>query len=298
MPKVSVIVPVYNGEKYLNRCIDSILSQTFTSFELLLINDGSIDKSGVICDEYANKDPRIRVFYKENGGVSSARKIGIKSAKGDFLCFVDADDYFIDNDALNKLISAYKEGDDIIIAGYCDDIELSSTEYVCGLLENKIPWGVWSKLYKKSLFDENVSSIPEHFNIGEDLIMQLKLSHKIKGKIKCIKEDVYVLFNNPQSATHTRKYSIEYEQQFISEIYSIIQEYDVQYSLLRLRLNSLRMLIANGVKVSYNDLWVEKLKVDSMEYPTSLIDKIVLNKYYSKLYRLLFQVRRFNFFRK
>lgn len=84
-PKISVIVPVYNVEKYLRRCIDSILSQTFSDFELLLIDDGSKDKSGDICDEYAAKDARIRVFHKDNGGVSSARNLGLVKANGEFI---------------------------------------------------------------------------------------------------------------------------------------------------------------------------------------------------------------------
>ena len=92
-PKISVIVPVYNAEKYLHRCIDSILSQTFTDFELLLIDDGSKDGSGAICDEYAAKDNRVRVFHKENGGVSSARNLGLDNACGEWVTFVDADDY-------------------------------------------------------------------------------------------------------------------------------------------------------------------------------------------------------------
>ena len=91
-PKVSVIVPVYNVEKLLQRCIDSILAQTFTDFELLLIDDGSKDKSGEICDEYAAKDSRIRVFHKQNGGVSTARNLGIDKAQGEWIYFVDSDD--------------------------------------------------------------------------------------------------------------------------------------------------------------------------------------------------------------
>lgn len=87
-PKISVIVPVYNAEKYLHRCIDSILAQTFADFELLLIDDGSTDKSGEICDEYADKDARIRVFHKANGGVSSARNVGLDNALGEYICFV------------------------------------------------------------------------------------------------------------------------------------------------------------------------------------------------------------------
>ena len=99
---ISVIVPVYNTEKYLHRCVDSILAQTFTDFELLLIDDGSTDSSGAICDEYAQKDSRVRVFHKENGGVSSARNLGLDKAKGKWVTFVDSDDW-IKESFLNKL---------------------------------------------------------------------------------------------------------------------------------------------------------------------------------------------------
>lgn len=97
IPKVSIIVPVYNVEKFLCRCIDSILAQTFQDFELLLIDDGTPDKSGVICDEYTKKDNRIRVFHKKNGGVSSARNLGLDNAKGEWITFVDADDWVKEN---------------------------------------------------------------------------------------------------------------------------------------------------------------------------------------------------------
>jgi glycosyltransferase involved in cell wall biosynthesis len=91
MPTISVIVPVYNVEQYLCKCLDSILNQIFTDFELLLIDDGSPDKSGQICDEYAHKDSRIRVFHKENGGVSSARNLGLDNANGKWVTFIDSD---------------------------------------------------------------------------------------------------------------------------------------------------------------------------------------------------------------
>lgn len=97
MPTISIIVPVYNTEQYLPRCIDSILSQSFTDFELLLIDDGSTDGSSAICDDYAKKDNRVRVFHKENGGASSARNVGLDNAKGEWVTFVDSDDYVLDN---------------------------------------------------------------------------------------------------------------------------------------------------------------------------------------------------------
>lgn len=93
MPAITIVVPIYNTEQYLPCCIDSILSQSFTDFELLLIDDGSIDGSGQICDAYAEKDNRIRVFHKENGGVSSARNLGLDNAKGEWVTFVDSDDW-------------------------------------------------------------------------------------------------------------------------------------------------------------------------------------------------------------
>ena len=90
---VSIIIPVYNGEKFISRCVDSVLSQTYSDFELILVNDGSKDNSGKLCDAYAQKDPRIRVIHQENGGVSRARNRGLDAAKGDVISFVDIDDY-------------------------------------------------------------------------------------------------------------------------------------------------------------------------------------------------------------
>jgi glycosyltransferase involved in cell wall biosynthesis len=107
MPTISVIVPIYNVEQYLCKCLDSILNQTFVDFELLLINDGSLDRSGQICDEYAQNDTRIRVFHKKNGGVSSARNLGLDNAKGKWIAFIDSDDW-VDNSYFQHLL----EGDE------------------------------------------------------------------------------------------------------------------------------------------------------------------------------------------
>lgn len=116
-PKISVIVPVYNAEKYLHRCIDSILAQTFTDFELLLINDGSKDSSGAICDEYTQKDSRVRVFHKENGGVSSARNVGLDEAKGEWVTFIDSDDW-VNEYFLEKFLKEHGSADfDVFIGG-------------------------------------------------------------------------------------------------------------------------------------------------------------------------------------
>ena len=94
-PLVSVVVPVYNVEPYLHRCVDSILTQTYQNLEVILVDDGSPDNCSIICDEYAKLDPRIHVIHKENGGVSSARNAALDAARGDYVTFVDSDDYLL-----------------------------------------------------------------------------------------------------------------------------------------------------------------------------------------------------------
>ena len=107
-PSISIIVPVYNIEEYLPRCIESILRQTYTNLQLVLVDDGSKDRSGALCDEYAKKDSRILVVHKENGGSSSARNRGIEVATGEYLGFVDSDDY-VEPDMYGKMVTAILE---------------------------------------------------------------------------------------------------------------------------------------------------------------------------------------------
>ncbi len=109
-PVLSVIVPVYNAENYIEKCIESILNQTLSDLELILVDDGSFDKSGAICDEYAKKDARVKVIHKENGGAASARNAGIDAAQGDYIGFCDADDY-VDHDMYETLIGVMKQHD-------------------------------------------------------------------------------------------------------------------------------------------------------------------------------------------
>ena len=115
IPKISVIVPVYNAEKWLHCCIDSVLAQTYTDFELLLVDDGSTDRSGKICDEYESIDSRVKVFHKKNGGVSSARNFGIINCIGDSLTFIDSDDW-VTNEYLENIVSHEKY--DLVISYY------------------------------------------------------------------------------------------------------------------------------------------------------------------------------------
>lgn len=117
MPQISIIVPIYKVEKYLSRCIDSILKQTFTDFELILVDDGSPDSCGVICDKYAKKDSRIRVIHQKNGGLASARNSGLKIAVGEYIMFCDSDDYVSPNWCQHLISKVKKEHDNMIFGG-------------------------------------------------------------------------------------------------------------------------------------------------------------------------------------
>ena len=129
-PKVSIIVPVYKAEKYLHRCVDSILAQTFTDFELLLIDDGSPDNSGTICDRYAAADPRVHVFHKPNGGVSSARQCGLDNAQGEYTIHADPDDW-VEPDMLQELYTeAQRTNADMVICDFLQECANGKTQYI------------------------------------------------------------------------------------------------------------------------------------------------------------------------
>ena len=166
---ISIIIPVYKVEKYLENCIESVLKQTYTNLQIILVDDGSPDNCGKICDEYAKKDPRIEVIHKVNGGLSDARNVGIAKAKGKYIGFVDSDDY-IKEDMYEILINLIKEYDaDVSICNLYDVID--GKEYIKNnengiqeysrleilkevLLDKNIQSYAWNKLYKKELFDE------------------------------------------------------------------------------------------------------------------------------------------------
>ena len=166
---ISVIIPVYKVEKYLEKCIESIIKQTYTNLQIILVDDGSPDNCGKICDEYAKKDSRIEVIHKINGGLSDARNVGINRANGRYIGFVDSDDY-IKEDMYEKLINLIKEYNaDVSICNLYDVID--GKEYVRNkdngiheysridilkeiLLDKNIQSYAWNKLYKKELFDE------------------------------------------------------------------------------------------------------------------------------------------------
>lgn len=213
MLEVSVIVPVYKVEKYLDRCVASILSQTFPHFELILVDDGSPDQCGKICERWAKKDARVVVVHKENGGLSSARNAGLDICRGKWICFVDSDDW-IPKDSLQYLYDLRKkyEADFSMAAnirvhqrqkqeqdGYLER-ELTQREFLTKLFKIGTQENVqyaWAKLYKKELFDS--VRFPEGL-IDEDVPTTFRVALK-SAKIAYSTKIAYFYFCNPGSIT-------------------------------------------------------------------------------------------------
>lgn len=181
--KVTVIVPVYNAEKYLDQSIQSVLNQDCKDFELILINDGSNDGSGDICDVYAAKDKRVKVFHKTNGGVSSARNLGIENAAGEWITFIDADDYISTN--YFKVLES-ETVPDMILQGFtfveqCHVIKYITYHFEELVLEEFLtkyhvyPYfsSSWSKFYKRGILQRHKIRFEELLTFGEDTLFNL-----------------------------------------------------------------------------------------------------------------------------
>ena len=181
-PKISVIVAVYNAEKYLRRCIDSLLAQTFTDFEVLLIDDGSTDSSGEICDEYAAKDSRFLVFHNENQGIGSTRHFGINHAKGEYTIHVDSDDWVEQNFLEELYLCASDSLADMIICDYVAErktlserigqhpMNNNSSNVFLEVLKGNLSGVCWNKLIKVDCNKRYNVNFIEGLNCGEDLV--------------------------------------------------------------------------------------------------------------------------------
>ena len=250
-PKVSIIVPVYNAEKYLKRCVDSILNQTFNDFELILVNDGSTDGSGEICDNYHLMEHRITVYHGENSGVTRARCIGVEHSKGEYICFVDADDYLLPY-YLETMLDGIGHSGDIAYAASGNDI-IDNITAIRMLLRNLFDWGLPTKLYKKTLLVNKVLDTPRKINIGEDLIGNIKICLEAKNVV-FVKCDGYIYTMNDDSVTHTRKFSLAYEESFLNEVEKALKGSNIDFTddLWVLKLRCWKNLVLHGIKVDSN----------------------------------------------
>ena len=218
---ISVIVPVYNVELYLRKCIDSILAQTYRDLEILVVDDGSTDGSGAICDEYAGKEDRIKVFHTKNRGLSAARNLGLDEAKGEWIGFVDSDDW-IEPDMYEVLIKrAEKTGADVVECGLFRDFPthrkeiertdalIESSEACKALLEHRLLDSVWNKLWNRDCF--STIRFPEG-RINEDVATTYRLLQEV-NRLICTVNDCkyhYVQRQDSLSKQHTMRYLVDY----------------------------------------------------------------------------------------
>jgi len=222
-PAISIVVPVYNVEKYLHACMKSLLAQTFTDFEVILVDDASPDNSGKICDEFAKKDARVRVVHlPENLGVTAARKAGIEVARGEWVSFVDSDDTLPANAMETLILGADDETD--LVAGECLFIRgetkipteesnvlpppqfetLTPREFCLQLLSGEISAiGPWAKLFRrKNFIDSEILDLPRDFTNCEDVIANFRFVANHCRKVKKTKAIVYYYIAHEGSATN------------------------------------------------------------------------------------------------
>lgn len=182
-PIVSVIIPVFNTEKYLDKCISSVREQTYKNIEILVIDDGSSDKSGEICDRHAAEDERIRVMHICNHGVSHARNLGIQRSSGKYLFFVDSDDYIdcemiavqvnaMENECSDLCVSALSQEN--LASSFCIDLNQQCDLEITFLLKNHLLFGPVIKLYRRDIVNSYEMAFPEDFSYGEDLMFNLR----------------------------------------------------------------------------------------------------------------------------
>lgn len=279
-PLISIIVPVYNAERYIGKCIESILSQTFHNIECLLIDDGSKDSSGAICNEYALKDKRVRVVHQENGGEMVARAAGVRISSGKYLYFVDADDKIMP-DTLTSMFSYMKDNVDIVAFENQYDGNFYIVDYAEILLSFRL-WAVWGKLYRRYLFDDYVLDVPSSFKVGEDFLANLRILKNMKGSVICKPQYKY-LYNrqNPESVQRKHRNSYAYERSMILEVnktlmslpsYSAIEHAHFKWSLAYLG-----GTIGLRYNIDFTEPWIKDLQIKSRNFSLSLKDKIILS---------------------
>lgn len=206
---ISVIVPVYNVEEFVKKCLDSLVRQSYKNLEIIVIDDGSTDNSGRICDEFAEKEKNVKVFHRKNGGLSDARNFGIKKAGGEIIAFVDSDD-FVDEEYIGVMYGKMVQKDvDVVVCGYNfvkpkKDV-LSGKNAVIKLLteHGNIDIVAWNKLYRKSLFADNEIWFPKGKK-HEDTLTTYKVLSKAR-KVVYLDEVLYFYNERPGSITKTEK---------------------------------------------------------------------------------------------
>lgn len=267
---ITIIVPIYNGEQNIDRCINSIIKQTYKNIEIILINDGSTDQTGNICDKYATEDSRIKVIHKRNNGVSSARNDAIKLANGKYIGFVDVDDYVdnkyieilytnaIKNNVPISMCNYYiKKGNKIIKKYTGNEISgfLNNKEFYKYIIGNYYKGVLWNKLFKRDIFIKddgiNFNLLDSNIHICEDLLFLIQNCQNIEKFYYDNNSFLYYHCLSDNSA-----YSSEYNEKKITEIYAydkIIPIIEQKYEELLLNYKEIYVNTAISLRAKYLD---------------------------------------------
>ena len=299
--KISIIIPVYNVEKYLDKCLSSVISQTYKNIEIIVVNDGSPDNSDLICQEYAQKDSRIIYIKQENKGVSAARNVALDVATGDFITFVDSDD-FVDNQFIEKYYSAIENtGTDIAIFSMYENVNGKFTKYtitdknkmitshqaILDLVQDyNIKSYLWDKIFKKSLFD-NLRF--EENRTYEDLLIMYKLFERARSIY--YSTDAYYYYNLSNEGSITQNKNIN----------STLSRYqNLMYALRTRALNfkhkdkeiykaTLLRIISSSfeyIALTYKTKNLNIVK-EQQKYLRSIFTDVIFNKHINNKFRML-----------
>lgn len=288
IPKISIIIPVYNAGEFMASCIESILAQTFKDFELLLVDDGSTDDSGKVCDEYAAKDSRVRVIHKENGGCMSALMRGLNEARADWVEINDDDDTF-EPYALESLYALH-EGTDLVIGffevpDYRLPADASLEDCRHAFLTGKLPFPMWAKLYRRDLIKDVLASFCEDDKkTSLDMNVNTQVFFKITRPPHVLYKHIYNYRRNTASISHAMKASLEYEESFYNTIYDSIPTDELpkyMYELTSYKLNGLFKIAYSHPETLVNKQHPYLLQlhkdIKACNYHMSLKERLVLN---------------------
>lgn len=319
-PLVSIVVPAYNAQNYIRKCIDSVLAQTYKNIELVIVNDGSTDHTKAICDLYASIDERVHVIHKKNAGVSAARNSGISKAKGILVCFLDSDDW-LSPDIIQKGVNKFR-ADFLNVCGTIEFLPNGLTKHECIIAQNltreelvanaiyRIPddkyslgtyfRAVWGKLFEKKIIDEYNIRFPENLYMGEDAIFLINYLAHVSG-INVVANDGYN-YNRMNEGSATAKYHHDLYEQCEIQYGDILESITenvlnesviISDSLVNFRWWMVTALIDNSVKgiknnkIPIKDLmkqsvqWIEKYRI---EMKKSMVNSSNIGKRHQRLY--------------
>ena len=292
--KISVVIPIYNGEKYLRECLESILAQTFREYEMVLVDDGSTDNSGAICDEYAAKHDFIHVYHKQNEGINQTRRYGVRVAQGEWIAFSDQDDT-MPADSLQSMWDKHEDTD--IVIGFLDNPihrkELSLDECRQNAITAKLfPPTPWAKLYRKSIMTDDIFDFPRGIDGEEDMMMNIRLMFRIERAPHFVFKKVYNFRRNTASVSHTKKASLKHEELFHSVRAASMPEWAQEKYLKETicsRLNGLTGVGHSDPKAicDKNTPFIKQLRndIERSHYKMNLQEWLLLNTKHAWMYK-------------